>query len=429
LLRSSDGGRSFQTASDRPGVANRPFYYADLRVDPTNENRLYSLHGTVQVSEDQGRTFRTVVPSRIIHGDVQELWIHPEDSRFMVIGNDGGIGITRDRGEHWRFVENLTLAQFYHVSVDDAVPFNVYGGLQDNGSWFGPSTVWEDRGIMNGHWRRVGGGDGFAVVNDFSDSRFGFSMSQQGNLVRFDKITGERRDVRPVLATGERLRFNWNAALAVDPFERSTLYLASQYVHRTRDQGESWETISPDLTTNDAEKQRQDLSGGLTLDATGAENHTTIVSVSPSPLEEGLIWVGTDDGNLQVTRDDGATWTNVGDGLPGAPPGTWIPHVEPSHHAAGTAYAVQDDHRRGNWAPYVYRTSARDPAVGGEVRAPRGAPLRPGVGGRGNPCATWWCIRATTISWWPRTVGGCSYWTIFGRSGPWRQAPLLPATR
>lgn len=356
LLRSDDGGRSWRTISDRSGVAPRPFYYADLRVDPQNESRIYSLHGSVQVSEDQGRSFRTVVPSSTVHGDVHELWIDPSDGRRMILGEDGGIALTYDRGEHWRFVENLTLAQFYHISVDDAVPFNVYGGLQDNGSWWGPSTVWESRGIMNAHWRRVGGGDGFAVFSDPSDSRYGYSMSQQGSLQRFDKVTGTRVSIQPAHPDGEHLRFNWNAGLSLDPFDPSVLYLGSQFVHRTRDHGASWEIISPDLTTNDPEKQRQDLSGGLTLDATGAENHTTIVSISPSPIQRGLIWVSTDDGNVQVTEDDGATWTSVGGDIKNVPAGTWIPHVEPSHHDARTAYVVLEDHRRGNWKPYVYKT-------------------------------------------------------------------------
>ena len=151
LIRSEDGGRSWETISDRSGVVPRPFYYADLRVDPQNENRIYSLHGSIQVSEDQGRNFETVVPSSEIHGDVHELWIDPDNGRRMIMGNDGGIALTYDRGDRWRFVENLTLAQFYHISLDNEAPFNVYGGLQDNGSWYGPSTVWENRGIMNAH--------------------------------------------------------------------------------------------------------------------------------------------------------------------------------------------------------------------------------------------------------------------------------------
>ena len=356
LLRSDDGGLRWRTVSDRRGVAPRPFYYADLRVDPTNENRLYSLHSAIQVSEDAGRNFRTVVPSQTIHGDVHELWIHPEDSRFMILGEDGGIAFTYDRGDSWRFVENLPLAQFYHIAVDMETPFNVYGGLQDNGSWFGPMTVWAQRGIMNLHWTRVGSGDGFAVMNDFGDGRHGYSLAQGGRLVRFDKATGNRRDITPVHPDGAALRFGWNAALAVDAFDSTTIYLGSQYVHRSRDRGASWEIVSPDLTTNDPEKQRHRESGGLTIDASGAEAHTTILSIAPSPLERGLIWATTDDGNVQVTRDDGATWTNVGDRVPGVPAATWAPHVEPSKHDPAVAYVVYDDHRRGNWTPYAFRT-------------------------------------------------------------------------
>lgn len=252
LIRSEDGGRSWETISDEPGIAPRPFYYADLRVDPNNENRIYSLHSAVQVSEDQGRSWRTVVPSAIIHGDIHELWIDPDDSRRMILGEDGGIAFTYDRGDHWRFVENLPLAQFYHIELDDAVPFNVYGGLQDNGSWFGPSTVWENKGILNAHWKRVGGGDGFSVMPDRSDpERYGYSMSQGGNLQHFDKRTGARRSIRPVHPDGVQLRWNWNAGLTWDPHDPSTIYLASQFLHRSRDQGRSWEIVSPDLTTND----------------------------------------------------------------------------------------------------------------------------------------------------------------------------------
>jgi len=356
LLRSSDGGRSWAVINDTRDVNPRPFYYADIRVDPLNENRIYRLASSIDMSEDSGKSFSPVVSSAIIHGDVHELWIHPGDSRFMIMGNDGGIGITYNRGGSWRFVENLPLAQFYHINVDMEVPYNVYGGLQDNGSWFGPSQVWEDRGIMNAHWRRTGGGDGFASLPDFSQPRFGYSMSQQGSLMRFDKATGERRDIQPISPGGEELRFNWNAALNVDPHDSATVYLGSQFVHRSRDGGLSWETISPDLTTDDPEKQRQGESGGLTLDATGAENHTTILSIAPSPLERGLIWVTTDDGNVQVTRDDGESWTNVRERIQGLPQGTWAPHVEPSKHEPGKAYVVFDDHRRGSWTPYLYRT-------------------------------------------------------------------------
>lgn len=356
LLRSDDGGITWRTISDEPGVAPRPFYYADIRVDPENENRLYSLHGRITVSEDQGRTFRTVVPSQKIHGDVQELWINPDDPRFLIMGNDGGIGISYDRGATWRFVSNLTLAQFYHINVDMDIPFNVYGGLQDNGSWFGPSRVWHSGGIRNYDWMRVGGGDGFATFNDFGNSRYGYTQSQQGNLRRFDKVSGERKDIRPVHPDGTRLRFNWNAGFNIDPFDSSTIYIGSQFLHRSRDRGESWEIISPDLTTNDSEKQRSFESGGLTLDASGAENHTAIMSIAPSPVERGVIWVGTDDGNVQLTRDAGATWTNMVDRISDIPEATWVAHIEPSKFEGSTAFVVLDDHRRGNWTTYVFRT-------------------------------------------------------------------------
>jgi len=356
LLRSDDGGRTFRTISDRQGIVPRPFYYADIRVDPKNENRLYSLQSAIQVSEDQGRTWRTVVSSGIIHGDVHELWIDPDDPRRMILGEDGGIAFTYDRGDHWRFVENLTLAQFYHVTVDEDVPFNVYGGLQDNGSWYGPSAVWENKGILNAYWHRVGGGDGFTVMSDPSSSHHGYSMSQEGSLVRFDKVTGLQSDVQPVHPDGVPLRFNWNAGLALDPHDSTTIYLGSQFLHRSRDHGRSWEIISPDLTTNDPAKQRQMESGGLTTDATGAENHTTIVAIAPSPLENGVIWVGTDDGNVHLTRDDGSTWTNVRGNIRGVPDATWVPDIEASRHEPGTAWVVFDDHRRGNWETYVFRT-------------------------------------------------------------------------
>ncbi|MDX1495256.1 MAG: hypothetical protein R3253_14415, partial [Longimicrobiales bacterium] len=386
LIRSDDGGRSWRTINDEPGIVPRPFYYADLRVDPKNENRIYSLHSAIQVSEDQGRTWRTVVPSAIIHGDIHELWIDPDDPRSMILGEDGGIAFTYDRGDNWRFVENLALAQFYHIDVDSLIPFNIYGGLQDNGSWYGPSTVWENKGILNAHWRRVGGGDGFSVMPDRSDpERYGYSMSQGGNLQHFDKLTGARRSIRPVHPEGIPLRFNWNAGLTWDPHEAGTIYLGSQFVHRSPDQGRSWEIISPDLTTNDPAKQRADESGGLTVDASGAEMHTTILSIQVSHLDPDVIWVGTDDGNVQLTRDGGQTWTNVRGNVPGLPDGVWIPDVQPSKYVPGRAYLVAEDHRRGDWTPYLWVTedygqswrSIASPAIDGFIHAIDEDPANP----------------------------------------------------
>ncbi|MGH7475631.1 MAG: VPS10 domain-containing protein [Longimicrobiales bacterium] len=357
LVRSYDGGRTWRTLNDEPGIASRPFYYADIRVDPRDANRIYDLSGRLGVSEDEGRTRRTVVPSAKVHGDIHDLWIHPAGV-LMINANDGGIAISRNDGQSWRFIENLPVAQFYHIDVDDAVPYNVYGGMQDNGSWLGPSAVWARDGVRNAHWTRIGGGDGFRVLDDPTDEVSGYAMSQGGNLFRFDRARGERKDIRPIPTDPEdTLRFNWNAALAIDPFEPGTIYLGSQYVHRSTNRGDAWHTISPDLTTDDSAKQRQHESGGLTIDATGAENHTTIVTISPSRLEPGMIWVGTDDGNVQLTRDGGVSWTNVGANVPGVPPNTWVPHIEPSTVDSASAFLVFDNHRRGDWTPYVYRTA------------------------------------------------------------------------
>ena len=249
-----------------------------------------------------------LIAYREAHPDHHAMWIDPTDPSFVVDGNDGGVAISRDRGGSWRFVSNLPLAQYYHVRVDDDLPYHVYGGLQDNGSWRGPSEVWDRGGIRNYYWEEVGFGDGFDTAPFPEDSMRGYSMSQEGNLMRWNLRTGERKDIKPAPPEGEDgetapLRFNWNAALAQDPFDPATIYFGSQYVHRSRDHGDSWEVISPDLTTNKKEWQQQAKAGGLTPDVTGAENYTTIIAIAPSPVERGVIWVGTDDGRLHVTRD------------------------------------------------------------------------------------------------------------------------------
>jgi photosystem II stability/assembly factor-like uncharacterized protein len=363
LLRSDDGGTSWRTVNDQANVNPRPFYYADIRVDPTNENRVYRLATFLDMSEDGGKSFRTIAPWASVHPDHHALWIEPTRGEILYNGNDGGVYLSRNRGGTWRFAENLPVAQFYHVSWDLARPFHVYGGLQDNGSWMGPSEVWETAGfggpdITTAHWRTIGFGDGFAAVVDPQDPSYVYSMSQGGYINRIDLRSGEWKSIRPQRpADGTELRFNWNAGLAVDPHRPGTLYYGSQFVHKTSDRGQSWTVISPDLTTNDPEKQKQRESGGLTRDVTAAENHTTILTIGPSPVREGVIWVGTDDGNLQVTRDGGRTWTNTVRSVPGVPAATWVPHVEPSRHDAATTYVVFDNHRRGDWKTYVYRTT------------------------------------------------------------------------
>ncbi len=354
LLRSDDGGDSWRTVNSGAGVANRPFYYTDLRVDPGNENRLYSLASSVQVSVDGGRSFASAGTD--VHPDVHAMWIDPADGRHVAVGTDGGVWLSLDRASTWRVLDNLPVGQFYHVSVDDAVPFNVYGGMQDNGSWRGPSDVWEVGGIRGHHWKEIAFGDGFNALVDPRDPIHGYAMSQGGNLVRFDTRTGERKSIRPWAPDTTELRFNWNAAIALDPFDVGTVYYGSQFVHRSSDRGHTWQIISPDLTTNDPHKQRQRESGGLTIDNTGAENHTTLLTIAPSPVVRDAIWTGSDDGRVHLARAGGGTWDDLTTRIRGVPEGSWIPHIEPSKHDSATAYLVLDDHRRGSWETYLYRT-------------------------------------------------------------------------
>jgi photosystem II stability/assembly factor-like uncharacterized protein len=356
LYRSDDGGLSWSMVNDSTGIMQRPFYYGQFRVDPQNENRVYDVHSPLDLSTDGGRTFTTLLPFERVHVDHHAFYINPLDGRFIVDGNDGGIYISRDRGESWQFVENLPLAQFYHINVDMETPFNVMGGLQDNGSWRGPSRVWHNGGIRYYHWQEVAFGDGFATIPDATNPRYLYAMSQGGNLRRSDLASGEWKMIKPQHPDGVFLRFNWNAGIGIDPFDGS-VYYGSQFVHHTRDLGDTWTIISPDLTTNDPEKQQQLESGGLTYDVTQAENHTSILTIAPSPAEQGVIWVGTDDGNVQLTRDGGGSWANVVGRIRGVPANTWVPHIEPSAFDGGTAFVVFDDHRRGNNRPYVFMTS------------------------------------------------------------------------
>ncbi|HEU4419075.1 MAG TPA: hypothetical protein VFT55_09065, partial [Planctomycetota bacterium] len=290
------------------------------------------------------------------HPDHHAMWIDPLDGNRILIGNDGGVYASQDRGRAWRFCSNLPLAQYYHVATDQEVPYHIYGGLQDNGSWRGPSTVWENGGIRNLHWQEVCFGDGFATVPDPRDSRQGYAMSQGGALIRYDLRTGTQKSIRPPAPEGTKLRFHWNSAIALDPFDPHTVYYGSQFVHRSNDRGESWQVISPDLTTDNKEWQKQEQSGGLTLDATGAENHCTILTIAPSPVQKGVLWVGTDDGRVQVSQDGGNGWSSVEDRIPGLPRNTWCPHIEADKFDAGAAFAVFDGHRNADWTPWVFRT-------------------------------------------------------------------------
>ncbi len=355
IYRSEDGGYSWEKRGDK-NMGNRPFYYSEIYVDPSNENRVYTLFSPVNVSEDGGKSFSTLLGQQI-HVDHHAWWIHPENPSFMIDGNDGGLAITYDRGKSWRHVTNLPVSQFYHIRTDMELPYNVYGGMQDNGSWVGPAYLWSGGGIINTYWEFLMGGDGFDVMPAAGDPSTCYAMSQQGNVGRVDLETGNIVDIKPAGDGETPLRFHWNSAIAQDPFKPNTIYFGSQFVHKSKDRGDSWKTISPDLTTNDAAKQKFNESGGLTFDVTGAENHTCILAISPSAVEEGVIWIGTDDGNIQLTLDGGASWTNCSPGIKELPAGAWVPQIVASEKNKGEAWVVVNNYRQNDYAPYLFHTS------------------------------------------------------------------------
>ncbi|HEX7184422.1 MAG TPA: glycosyl hydrolase [Thermoanaerobaculia bacterium] len=358
LYRSDDAGSTWRKVNNSFNIQVRPFYFAHVVVDPVDHNRVYKPGLFLTVSTDGGKTFNSSFGpgGGGVHGDHHALWIHPKNPQEMLLGTDGGVYVTQDQGGHFRHVKGLPVSQFYHVSYDMETPYNVYGGLQDNGSWMGPSRG--TAGIQNRDWRNVGFGDGFYAFRHPKDPDFVFVEYQGGKIMRLQLSTGEIRSIQPTPGDGEpEYRYNWNTPIHLSAGEPGTVYVGSQFLFRSRDMGESWEKISPDLTTNDPKLQQQLQSGGLTVDNSSAENHTTIFAISESTKNPQVIWVGTDDGNLQVTRDGGKTWTNVAKNLPGAPAGTWVSGVEAGHHDEGTAYATLDGHARGDMKTYVYKTT------------------------------------------------------------------------
>ncbi len=359
LYKSDDGGQTWSLMNSNPEfVSTRPFYFQEIACDPQNENRLWLIYQMISKSEDAGKNFDVVIPYNGIHPDHHAFWIHPTNPNFIIDGNDGGIGITRDKGKTWLFDEKLPVGQFYHINVDNEMPYNVMGGMQDNGSWRGPAYTWMSGGIKNYYWDNLWGGDGFDVMPDKDDASWVYAMSQGGSVGRYNVKTGESWYVKPPAPDLKTtLRFNWNAAIAQDPFSNSTIYFGSQHLHRSTNKGASWEIISPDLTTNDSAKIDQRNNGGISIDITGAENFCTIMTIAPSSKDNNVIWAGTDDGNVQLTRDGGKTWTNFRGKIPGLPVGAWIPQIQASRFNAGEAFVVANDYRRGDFKPYIFRTT------------------------------------------------------------------------
>jgi photosystem II stability/assembly factor-like uncharacterized protein len=360
LFVSHDGGNSWDKADKSTWMVWRPFYFANLIVDPKNPKRVFKTDGALILSEDGGKSFTTVGGFQGAHGDVHDVFIDPMNSEHVYSADDGGLWVSYDGGNKWWKSDNLPISQFYHVSVDNADPYHVFGGLQDNSSWVGDSSY--PGGITSSRWENMYGGDGFWMFADPTDANYVYAEAQGGTIGRVNVHTHENRDIQPKLGAEDlklykKLRFNWNTPIALSPSDPATVYIGSQFLYRSHDHGQSWQRISPDLTTNDPNMQKQELSGGVTVDNSVAEMHTTIYSISESPLAAGTIWVGTDDGNVQLTRDGGQHWENVVANIKGLPKGEWVNWVQASAFAPGTAYVAFDRHTFGDMAPYVYVTT------------------------------------------------------------------------
>jgi len=363
LFRSDDRGNSWQMVNDDPTINFRPFYYSDIHVDPTNPLRVYSLSGGLVVSEDGGHEFSQI--GRGVHGDHQALWIDPLNPNRLLEGSDGGYQVSHDRGQTWDVINNVAISEFYHISVDNRQPYYVCGGLQDNSNWCGPVSTQFAEGIRKDDWFGMCCHDGIFAFADPRAPHLVYSDFESGYITLTDTRTGATRVIHPYpvemgssgnAVAGYKYRFNWEAPLALSPHDPAVLYFGGNVLFKTVDRGESWEVIGPDLTTNDKSKQ-QSSGGPVAQDNTGAEFYCTILTIAESPAKAGVIWVGTDDGNVQVSKDAGKTWTNVVGRIPGLAPNSWISMIEASRFDAGTAYVVADRHRNDDFGPYIFQTT------------------------------------------------------------------------
>jgi len=403
LYRSADAGRTWTYMSNRN---TRPFYYSQVRVDPKNPDRVYWTSTPMAFSDDGGKTTRSTLNT--VHVDDHGMWIDPNDPAHIVVVHDGGASQSWDRGGTWEDLRTMAIGQFYAVSYDMAVPYNICGGAQDNGSWCGPSR--KRRGpIVYADWNHVGGGDGFVTAQDPRDPNVIYTESQGGSMQRRDLRTGEQASIRPAGFNRQRfqgeitaiwpdttkpatveqarqiaeirtrmaadsvaypaLRWNWNTPFFLSPHNPSIFYTAANRVYKSVNRGDNLRAISPDLSSQDVNRIRistgrnadgtpaRDATGGITNDATGAETHGTIVSLNESPVRPGLLYAGTDDGNVWLTRNDGGTWENISGRFAGVPAKTWVSHVEPSRFDSGTVYVTFDNHQEGDFTPYVFMSS------------------------------------------------------------------------
>ncbi|WP_100804420.1 hypothetical protein [Ulvibacter sp. MAR_2010_11] len=353
LWKSTNAGQSWEHLNNDFGLTVRPFYFSRITIDPKNPDIVVKGGLTGSISRDGGKTFKDLGN---MHSDIHDIAFAINNSDIIYSGTDGGVYRSWDGGSTFEIAENLPLSQFYHISVDDAEPYNVYGGLQDNGSWYGPST--SPGGVNARDWYSIGYGDGFRVLKHPTKNIIYSEMQGAANVWRYDVDKNRTKTIQPLPKMGDKkLRFNWNAPMAISAHVPDRFYMGSQFVHKSDDMGDTWTIISPDLTTNDPKKQDQSSSGGLSVDNSGAENHTTIFTIAESPLDQNIIWVGTDDGNVQVTMDGGKNWTNVTPNLVGIPANTWVYHIEASVHGKGIAYAVFDGHASGDMKPYGLKTT------------------------------------------------------------------------
>src|ERR1700693_2677581 len=402
IYRAADGGATWTlTYRNEPGGQGggglgdaRPFYYSQIRVDPRNPDRIYWMSSVFRTSDDGGKTVRRGAIG--VHTDWHAMWIDPADPDHYILGDDGGIAVTYDRGGTYDFINTFPIGQFYHVSYNMEKPYRVCGGLQDNGSWCGPSRAKNRVGITNNDWYNVGGGDGFYTAVDPDDGNIVYSESQGGNASRLnigqntravimrgggrdrasifeDSVIIARGDTaRPVTPEITRTmaqiraraaadsargyRFNWSTPFFLSPHSATTVYMGGNRLLKSTDRGDHFYPISPDLSTKDSARiiMSTKLTGGVTRDATGAETHGTITTVAESPIRPGILWVGTDDGNVWLTTNDGGQWTDITTRFPGVPKKTWVSRVEPSHFDTATVYVTFDNHRENDFRPYVY---------------------------------------------------------------------------